>query len=130
MIHLTKKDGKFDEEGAKQMRLLPDGNYVVDKKKNKRSLDQNNGLWRWDTILSEESGYLVSEIHYIMLGRIFGSKEIKIGNTTITKPNKTSSELSTVEFSHYIEIYPAVAFELFNVTLPPFSYEETTKTNN
>lgn len=124
MIYLTKKDGKFDEEGAKQMRLLPDGNYVVDKKKNKRTLDQNNALWRWDTELSQESGYTPSEVHYLMLGRIFGTKEIKIGNYTVEKPIKTSSELSTIEFSQYIEIYPAVAQELFGITLSPFSYDK------
>lgn len=124
MIYLTKKNGKFDDEGAKQMRLLPDGNYIVEKKKNKRTIDQNNALWRWDTELSQETGYTPSEIHYIMLSKIFGTKEIRVGDSVITKPIRTSSELSTVEFSQYVEIYPAVAFELFNVTLSPFSYEK------
>lgn len=124
MIYLTKKDGKFDEGGAKQMRLLPDGNYVVDKKKNKRTLDQNNALWRWDTELSQESGYTPAEIHYLMLGRIFGTKSIEVGSYTVEKPIKTSSELSTIEFSQYVEIYPAVAQELFGITLSPFSYDK------
>jgi len=124
LIYLTKKDGKFDEGGAKQMRLLPDGNYIVDKKKNKRTLDQNNALWRWDTELSQESGYTPAEIHYLMLGRIFGTKSIEVGSYTVEKPIKTSSELSTVEFSQYVEIYPAVAQELFGITLSPFSYDK------
>lgn len=128
MYYLTKKNGKFDEPSVNVLKGLADGSYTLDKKKNKRTNPQNNGLWVWDTILSQESGYTPNEVHYIMLGRIFGTKEIKAGNITITKPIKTSSELSTVEFSQYIEIYPAVAFELFNVTLPAFSYEET-KTN-
>lgn len=123
MYYLTKKDGKFDEPSNQALINLPDGNYVIDKKKNKRSIDQNKGLWRWNNFLSQESGYTPNEVHYIMLGRIYGTKEIKIGNTTITKPNKTSSDLSTVEFSQYIEIYPAVVSELFGVSLPPFSYE-------
>lgn len=87
----------------------------------KRTLEQNDALWRWDTELSEESGYTPKEVHYIMLGEIYGTK--KVGK--VDMPIKTSSELSTVEFSQYVEIYPAVAFELFGITLSPFSYEET-----
>ena len=121
MYYLTKKNGKFDEPSVNVLKGLADGSYTLDKKKNKRTIPQNDGLWRYNTILSNESGYTPNEIHYIMLGYIFGTKEIKIGNRTITKPVKTSSELSTVEFSHFVEIYPAVALELFNVTLPPLS---------
>ena len=40
MIYLTKKHGKFDEEGAKQMRLLKDGHYVVEEKKRKATNPQ------------------------------------------------------------------------------------------
>ena len=125
MYHLTKISGGFDELSKQALDSLPDGTYTIDKKKNKRSLDQNNALWRWDTELSQESGYTPAEIHYLMLGRIFGTKEIQVGSTTVSKPIKTSSELSTVEFSQYIEIYPAVAFELFGITLSSFSYEKT-----
>ena len=91
----------------------------------KRTIEQNDALWRWDTELSQESGYTPAEIHYIMLGEIYGVKELQVGDRKISKPIKTSSELTTVEFSQYIEIYPAVAFELFGITLSPFSYEKT-----
>lgn len=87
----------------------------------KRTLDQNNALWRWDNELSQESGYTPKEVHYIMLGLIFGTKKVD----NIEMPIKTSSDLSTVEFSQYVEIYPAVAFEHFGITLSPFSYETT-----
>lgn len=126
MYYLTKKSGKFDDLSQEALNNLPDGDYIIQKKTKKRSLEQNNALWRWDSELSQESGYTPSEIHYLMLGRIYGTKEIKVGNTVVSKPIKTSSELSTVEFSQYIEIYPAVAFELFGITLSPFSYEEIT----
>lgn len=122
MYFLTKKDGKFNEPSKQALISLPDGEYVLETKKKKRSLDQNNALWRWDTELSKETGYTPSEIHYLMLGRIFGTKEIRVGEFIISKPRKTSSELTTVEFSQYVEIYPAVAFELFGITLSPFSY--------
>ena len=125
MYYITKKSGKFDARSKDVLIGLPDDDYIIEKKKKKRSLEQNNALWRWDTELSQESGYTPAEIHYLMLGRIYGTKEIKAGNTTVSKPIKTSSELTTVEFSQYIEIYPAVAFELFNITLSPFSYERT-----
>ena len=125
MYYITKKSGKFDAHSKDVLIGLPDDDYIIEKKKKKRSLEQNNALWRWDTELSQESGYTPAEVHYLMLGRIYGTKEIKAGNTTVSKPIKTSSELTTVEFSQYIEIYPAVAFELFNITLSPFSYERT-----
>ena len=125
MYYITKKLGKFDAHSKDVLIGLPDDDYIIEKKKKKRSLEQNNALWRWDTELSQESGYTPAEVHYLMLGRIYGTKEIKAGNTTVSKPIKTSSELTTVEFSQYIEIYPAVAFELFNITLSPFSYERT-----
>lgn len=120
MIYLTKKNGKFDEPSKQALISLPDGDYTLEKKKNKRTLDQNNALWRWDTELSQESGYTPKEIHYIMLGQIYGTK--RVGK--VDMPIKTSSELSTVEFSQYVEIYPAVAFELFGITLSPFTYDK------
>lgn len=125
MFYLTKKNGKFDEPSKQVLINLQDGDYVIDKKKKKRTNPQNNGIWRWDSELSTYTGYTPNEVHYLMLGRIYGTKEIKAGNIIIVKPNKTTSEMSTVEFSQYVEIYPAVAFELFNVTLSPFSYEKT-----
>jgi hypothetical protein len=84
----------------------------------KRTLEQNNALWRWDNELSQETGYTPKEIHYLMLGLIYGTKRIN----NLDMPIKTSSELSTIEFSQYVEIYPAVALEHFGITLSPFSY--------
>ena len=55
-----------------------------------------------------------------MLGRIYGTKRVM----NVDKPVRTSSDLNTVEFMQYVEIYPAVAQELFGITLSPFSYNK------
>ena len=41
MYHLTKISGKFDELSKQALDNLPDGAYTIDKKKKKRSTEQN-----------------------------------------------------------------------------------------
>ena len=96
----------------------------VKKWDEKRSIDQNRGLWRWNKILSDETGYTEEEIHYVMCGELYGYKTIKIGGKEIQKPIKTTSNMSTSEFSHHIMLYEIRAREFFGINLPPFSYED------
>lgn len=96
---------------------------MCDKYEAHRTIDQNSALWRWNEILGNHLGYTSRDMHYAMLGEIFGWKEIKIHETIIALPRKTSSQLSTKEFSDYIERYFIKAQELFNYELPPFGWE-------
>jgi hypothetical protein len=90
----------------------------------KRTIDQNRGLWRWNKILSDHTGFTEEEAHYVMCGELYGYKTLELGGRQIQKPNKTTSGMSTSEFSHHIMLYEIKARELFGITLPPFSYEE------
>lgn len=44
MYYITKKGGKFDEPSKQALISLPDGNYTIEKKKTKRSNEQNRYL--------------------------------------------------------------------------------------
>ena len=89
----------------------------------KRTINQNDALWRWDTLLANHNGDTPNDMHYAMLGEIFGWKKIKMGNKIREVPVRTSSQLSTKDFSDYIERYFIKAQELFDYTLPPFGWE-------
>ena len=97
---------------------------TVKKWTEKRSSDQNRGLWRWNKLLSDFTGYTEEEIHYLMCGELYGWKELEIAGHKITRPNKTTSMMNTSEFSHHIMLYELKARELFDYNLPPFSYED------
>jgi hypothetical protein len=96
----------------------------IEKWSEKRTTDQNSGLWRWNKILSDETGYTEEEIHYAMCGELYGYKTLNIGGKEIQKPIKTTSNMSTSEFSHHIMLYEIKARELFSINLPPFTYED------
>lgn len=96
---------------------------TVKKWDEKRTVDQNSGLWRWNTILGNEVGYTPEEMHYYMCGEFYGWKTIEICGKKIDRPNKTTSIMTTSEFSHHIMLYEIKARELFGVNLPPFSEE-------
>lgn len=89
----------------------------------KRTLDQNDALWRWNDLLGGYIGYTPNEMHYVMLGEIFGWKEIKILDRIVSVPRKTSSKMTTKEMSDYTVLYFNKAMELFNYGLPPFGWE-------
>ena len=94
-----------------------------DEEKQKRTIDQNDALWRWDTLLADYTGDTPNDMHYAMLGEIFGWRPINMGERIRYVPNKTSSQLNKKEFSDYVERYFIKAQELFNYTLPPFGWE-------
>ena len=97
----------------------------------KRSLDQNDALWRWNEMLAKETGNTPNDQHYIMLKAIYGVKIIKVYNPKKPEelldkfevPRKTTKDLKTKEFSDYITQYFIKAQELFNYTLPPFGWD-------
>jgi len=97
---------------------------TVSKYDEKRTIDQNKGLWRWNNILANEIGDTPASIHYDMCGELYGWHTSKISKKEI--PNKTTSGMSTSEFSHHIMLYKIKVLELFGIDLPAFSYEETT----
>ena len=93
----------------------------VKKDEGKRSSDQNRGLWRWNEMVSKEIGDTPEGFHYDMCGELYGWHKTKSGRDM---PNKTTSGMTTSEFSHHIMLYRIKVLELFNIDLPPFSYDE------
>ena len=107
MHHLTKTSGKFDQLSAEALASLPDGNYIIDKKKKKRSTSQNSSYWllRVQPITAwlKEQGNEVSEddVHYWLKVKFLGYKVIEI-NGKQAKVLKSSKDLSTLDFAAFM----------------------------
>jgi len=107
MYHLTKISGKFDELSKQALDNLPDADYIIQKKTNKRSTNQNRSYWllRVQPITDwlKEQGNEVSEddVHYWLKVKFLGYKFINI-NTKEVKVLKSTKELSTLDFMAYM----------------------------
>lgn len=92
----------------------------ISKKKNKRTLDQNNYYWSLCEIVGNELGYDSEEVHEIFKQRFLKKeKEIMVADHKI-KLEKTISttKLSTIQFMQYInKIKQFCAIEL-SIYLP------------
>lgn len=105
MYYLTKKSGKFDELSKQVLSDLPDGNYTIEKRKKKRSTEQNAYLHGVilplirDFFLDKGYDYSTEDIKDWLKARgFFGFKSF--GKEQI--PCHTS-ELSTIDFMVAIE---------------------------
>lgn len=140
------KNGKIvDEEIFNEGLKYFEGKRIIITCRNyeeKRSIDQNSGLWRWNEMLAKETGNTPNDMHYLMCGEIFGYNRIKIYDRKtkqfnslrsinpelkvvlkeIEVPRKTTKDLKTKEFADYITQYFIKAQELFNYTLEPFGW--------
>jgi len=82
---------------------------TVEKYTKKRSLEQNAYLWGvcYPTIIREGGealrGWTAEDLHRLFLMRHFGSEMLRWGDTLEHRPLRTSSKLSTVEFSAFVE---------------------------
>ena len=113
----------LDEKALKTHLKQFEGHIVevcISKKKNKRTLDQNNYYWSLCEIVGNELGYDSEEVHEIFKQRFLKKeKEIMVENHKI-KLEKTISttKLSTIQFMQYInKIKQFCAIEL-NIYLP------------
>jgi len=100
MYYLTKKSGRFDELSKQALDNLPDGDYTLEKKKKRRSTEQNAYLHGVmlpkirEFFLNMGYDYSVVDIKDWLKSRgFFGYKEF--GKELI--PNHTSG-LTTLEF--------------------------------
>ena len=130
ILHTWVTKGKFEHEAE----LLEMAKYFDSKKctlvftdsaEDNRTVDQNKALWRWDSILADESGYTRTEIHYVMCCEIFGSTEVEYKKGAITTvPKKTTSNLTKAEWQDYIRDYRVIARDIYSTEMPPFGYED------
>ena len=81
-----------------------------------RTTDQNNLLWAFYTEIANHTGHTPEEIHEYCKAAFLAPKIITVGKDT--KEYRTTTKLTTAEFSDYIErIYAFAAGEL-GVRLP------------
>lgn len=93
----------------------------VERKKHKRSLDQNAYWWAVPVeTLAEELGYTRPQMHYALLGECFGYRPGPAGTAVPIKP--ASSDLSIEEFSHLIDWVLTWAPAELGITLEPPSH--------
>jgi len=129
-IHTWVTKGKFEHESevlevAKYFEGKGCKGVFTDSAEENRTVDQNKALWRWDSILAEESGYTTKEMHYEMCCAIFGVTIIKKPDGSIREvPKRTTSDLKKPEWQDYIRDYRVIARDIYNIEMPPFGYED------
>lgn len=94
---------------------------IVRKRQSQRSLDQNAYIWGVAyPIIADALGYDLHEhddLHYALVAKCFGEHFDKRVGAMV--PNKRSSKLTTVEFSHYMEwLVRFAATELGGIVVP------------
>jgi hypothetical protein len=100
---------------------LEDGDYLVtlEPPKKTRSLDQNAWLWGLALpMIAEDIGYDKHEhewLHYELLAERFGTVKAAGG---LVLPAKTTSKMTTREFSDYMEWLVRFAAQKFGVVVP------------
>ena len=125
----TSSNGKWEHESqilemAKRFNSKRTKIVFMDSQEEKRSTDQNAGLWRWDNFLGSEVGNTAKDQHYIMCGEIFGWTQKEIDGKTVYIPKRTTSNLTKAEWQDYLRDYRIKARENYDVEMPPFSYED------
>lgn len=119
-IYLYKsKDAKSHKELGQKMQELPEGDYVVEIKKNRaiRSLNANKYYHAILNIIAIDTGHTHSELHEAMKLKfncsvIFfpkGGSQV-VGNST--------SNLDTQEFSGFVNRVKQWAMDEFGITIP------------
>ena len=97
-----------------ELKSLPLGKWQVEIKKAKRTNNQNSLYWKWLSVISNDLGYTEDELHEGFKANFIGQDNGRdmFGNIYI-KPKSTTT-LTTKEFSEYmnkIEVF-AMGHEL------------------
>jgi hypothetical protein len=104
---LNKTNGKFDEISKQVLLDLPDGKYQVEKRKIKRSNDQNKYWWGVvvkliaDWLRSFGNDVTDNDVHEFLKMKYIGKREVTINGKTFER-YKGTSELTTIEFADMI----------------------------
>jgi hypothetical protein len=101
--------------------LPPDRTYVVEIKqyRAKRTLEQNSFLWAVPIrMISEYTGMEAEDVKDYLMSRAFGTKEIEIAGTVITKPRLGTSDLNTEQFNWFLEWIESWAAQELGIIVP------------
>lgn len=104
---VTKSNGKFDDLSREVLINLPDGKYQIEKKKTKRSNDQNKYWWGVvvkliaDWLRSYGNDVTDNDVHEFLKMKYLGKREVTINGKPFERYRGTS-ELTTIEFADMI----------------------------
>jgi hypothetical protein len=92
---------------------------IVRPKQSQRSSEQNRYLWYANTIIAEHLGYDKHEkdlVHYALLQKCYGVRHDETLDVDV--PARTSSQLTTKEFSEYMDWLVRYAAMELDIVLP------------
>lgn len=101
--------------------LSPDRTWVVRvvQYRAQRSLEQNSFLHAVPLrMIADHTGMEMDDIKEYLMIKAFGSREVKIGSETITRPLKGTSELNTEQFNWFLEWIEAFAAQELGMIIP------------
>lgn len=104
------------------MEIYPNGltEAVIREHKSKRSLQQNALYWKWLSIIGNHIGSDKDEMHRTFAIRFLGPELFVVDGKQYVGA-KSTTKLSTKEFSEYMDMIHATAMEL-GLTLPQPNY--------
>lgn len=110
-----------DKEAVKSyLDKLPVGKrYDVTVKihRDKRTVDQNRLLFLWIGCISHETGYFKDEVHEIFKKKFLGTETFEMWGEKVERVRSTTN-LDTKQFSHYLEKIQQFASSEMGIILP------------
>ena len=107
MKHIVKHKNQLQKIADHIMQLNPDNEWIIEVKKHvkRRSNNQNNLMWMWldkiASLMSDESGYEIWEIHELFKDNFLIGKEVHLGGLQVIV--KTTTDLTTSEMTRYLD---------------------------
>lgn len=117
-------DGKlfFRNKGKLEQEIIASGlkefDVTIEKKKKHRSAEQNKWYWACVTIIANELGYQKDEMHEIIKFKFLKGEKVDEKSGEVFEYLRSSADLSTTEFSVFMENLIQWAIQTFNITLP------------
>ena len=119
------------EDFARQVRETFDEGTVVDvvveKKRRRRSIQQNKYLWAVVySLIAEHAGYTTDEVNEWVKQEFLDGKQVEIGGK-IHEAHTSTKDLNTVEFETLTERLRRWSAEFLNCTIPEPNQTEWTE---
>lgn len=118
------KDGKLwlrnraQVEGEALASGINEFEVVIQKRKKHRSVEQNRWYWACVTIIANELGYRKDEMHEIIKFKFLKSERVDEKSGEVFEYLRSSADLSTTEFSVFMDNLIQWSSETFNIKLP------------
>lgn len=113
------KDANSHKELGRKLQELPEGEYVIQIKKNRpiRSLSQNKYYHLILNLIAIETGHTHEELHEAMKLK-FNCQVVYFPKGGSQIIGKTTSDLDSAEFTAYINRVKQWALDEFNIIIP------------